>query len=146
MRLSLETGDHANLAYFLDATAVLEAAEGQHARVPLLLGAAQGIREAVGSRGYGYYRPDPAGDEAAADEARAHLGADRYDDALDVGRGTATRRRPPRSPSASGARRLRDPHTTRTPRTVRGGVGAAGTDGWGAAPNRADPTTTGVPP
>ncbi len=59
MRLSLETGDHANLAYFLDTTAVLEAAEGRHARVPLLLGAAQGIREAVGSPGYGYYRPDP---------------------------------------------------------------------------------------
>ncbi len=45
MRLSLKTGDHANLAYFLDAMAVLEAAEGIHARVPLLLGAAQGIRE-----------------------------------------------------------------------------------------------------
>ena len=28
MRLSLETGDHSNLAYLLDATAVLEAAEG----------------------------------------------------------------------------------------------------------------------
>ncbi len=86
MRLSLETGDHANLAYFLDTTAVLEAAEGQHARVPLLLGAAQGIREAVGSRGYGYYRPDPASLTGAADEARSRLGADRYDDALDVGR------------------------------------------------------------
>ena len=89
MRLSLETGDQANLAYLLDATAVLEAAEGTHARVPLLLGAAQAIREAVGSRGYGYYRPDPAAGAAAADEARRHLGADRYDDALDTGRGLA---------------------------------------------------------
>lgn len=87
MRLSLKTGDHANLAYFLDAMAVLEAAEGIHARVPLLLGAAQGIRETVGARGYGFYRPDPGAGAAAEAEARAHLGADRYDDALDVGRG-----------------------------------------------------------
>jgi hypothetical protein len=87
MRLSLETGDDSNLAYLLDTMAVLEAAEGTLARVPILLGAAQGIREAVGYRGYGYYRPDPAAIETAAGEARRHLGADRYDDALDHGRG-----------------------------------------------------------
>lgn len=86
-RLSLETRDQANLAYLLDAGAVLAAASGQHARVPLLLGAAQAIREALGSQGYGYYKPDPDTIAAAAAEARTHLGADRYDDALDTGRG-----------------------------------------------------------
>jgi hypothetical protein len=86
-RLSLETGDQANLAYLLDAGGVLAAASGQHARVPLLLGAAQAIREAQGAHGYGYYRTDPATIEAAATEARAILGRDRYDDALDTGRG-----------------------------------------------------------
>ena len=86
-RLSLETGDQANLAYLLDAGAVLAAASDQHARVPLLLGAAQAIREAQGAQGYGYYRPDPAAITAAADDARSHLGPDRYDDALDTGRG-----------------------------------------------------------
>jgi tetratricopeptide (TPR) repeat protein len=86
-RLSRETRDHANLAYLLDAAAVVEARQGTHSRVPLLLGAAQGIREALGSFGYGYYRPDPAAIEDAAGEARRHLGADRYDDALDLGRG-----------------------------------------------------------
>ena len=86
-RLSLETGDQANLAYLLDAGAVLAAAAGQHARVPLLLGSAQSIREALGSHGYGYYRPDPSTIEAAAVDARTHLGSDRYDDALDTGRG-----------------------------------------------------------
>ncbi len=86
-RLSLETGDQANLAYLLDAGAVLAAAAGQHARVPLLLGAAQAIREALGAHGYGYYRPDPASIDAAAGDARTHLGPDRYDDALDTGRG-----------------------------------------------------------
>jgi predicted ATPase/DNA-binding XRE family transcriptional regulator len=90
VRLSLETGDHANLAYFFDVFAVVEAARGAHARVPLLLGAAQGIRESIGARGYGYYRPDPAAAAAAEDEARSHLGADRFDDALDVGRGLRT--------------------------------------------------------
>ena len=69
---------------------MLAAASGQHARVPLLLGAAQAIREALGSRGYGYYRPDDAAIEAAATDARTHLGADRYDDALDTGRGLST--------------------------------------------------------
>jgi predicted ATPase/DNA-binding XRE family transcriptional regulator len=86
LRLSRQTGDLANLAYLLDATAVLEAADGMHARVPVLLGAAQAIRETIGSRGYGYYRPDPAAIEGAAREARRQLGEDRYDDSLDVGR------------------------------------------------------------
>jgi predicted ATPase/DNA-binding XRE family transcriptional regulator len=91
VRLSLETGDQANLAYLLDASAVLAAAAGQHARVPLVLGAAQAIRESLGSHGYGYYRPDPATIAAAAAAARGHLGDDRYDDALDTGRGLSPR-------------------------------------------------------
>ena len=86
LRLSRQTGDLANLAYLLDASAVLQAARGTHARVPVLLGAAQVIRETIGSRGYGYYRPDPAATEGAAREARQHLGEDGYDDALDLGR------------------------------------------------------------
>lgn len=87
MRLSLETGDLANLAYFLDAMAVLETAETMLSRVPLLLGAAQAIRELIGARGYHYYRPDPDAIATAAEQARRHLGGDRYDDALDHGRG-----------------------------------------------------------
>jgi predicted ATPase/DNA-binding XRE family transcriptional regulator len=99
-RLSLETGDQANLAYLLDAGAVLAAASGQHARVPLLLGAAQAIREAQGSHGYGYYRTDPATIEAAATDARTQLGRDRFDDALDTGRGLS---------ATTAAAMLRDP-------------------------------------
>ena len=95
LRLSLETGDQANLAYLLDALAVIEAAEGSVSRVPLLLGAAQAIRETIGSRGYGYYRPDPEAVAAAAEEARRRLGTDRYDDALDAGRALAPGRRRP---------------------------------------------------
>jgi predicted ATPase/DNA-binding XRE family transcriptional regulator len=90
LRLSLETGDQANLAYLLDALAVIEAAEGTVSRVPLLLGAAQAIREAIGSHGYGYYRPDQDSVTAAAQTARQRLGTDRYDDALDAGRALAS--------------------------------------------------------
>ncbi len=86
LRLSRQTGDLANLAYLLDASAVLEATRGAHARVPVLLGAAQAIREAIGTRGYGYYRPDPAATQRAAHAAQQHLGDEGYDDALDIGR------------------------------------------------------------
>jgi predicted ATPase/transcriptional regulator with XRE-family HTH domain len=85
-RLSWETRDLANLAYLLDALAVVDAADGRPARVPLLLGAAQGIRDQTGTVGYGYYRPDVELGRQAAEQARALLGADGYDDALDAGR------------------------------------------------------------
>jgi tetratricopeptide (TPR) repeat protein len=86
MRLSMETRDLANLAYFLDALAVVEAADGSFARVPVLFGAAQGIRESTGTVGYGYYRPDEQLKSQAAAEARRSLGDYRYDDDLDAGR------------------------------------------------------------
>jgi predicted ATPase/transcriptional regulator with XRE-family HTH domain len=86
MRLSMQTRDLANLAYFLDALAVVEAADGTYARVPVLFGAAQGIRDSTGTVGYGYYRPDEQQKGQAAAEARRRLGDDRYDDDLDAGR------------------------------------------------------------
>ena len=86
LRLSTETRDLANLAYLLDALAVVEAADGAHPRVPVLLGAAQGIREVIGTTGYGYYRPDEELGRQAAEQAREALGEDAFDDALDVGR------------------------------------------------------------
>ena len=84
--LSEETGDLANLAYFLDALAVVEAAGGSAGRVATLLGAAQGMREAAGPTVYGYYRPDDALLAAAAAQARLVLGDDAWDDAVDEGR------------------------------------------------------------
>ena len=86
IRLSEQTRDYANLAYFLDMLAVVEAAEGEPARVALLLGAAQALRETVGSNVYGYYLPDAAQLDGAAAAARAALGDDRFEDALDAGR------------------------------------------------------------
>lgn len=79
LRLSLETGDLANLAYFLDALGVVESRRGAHARVPLLVGAAAGMRERLATRGYGYYRPDERQAAEAVRVARRELGEERYD-------------------------------------------------------------------
>jgi predicted ATPase/transcriptional regulator with XRE-family HTH domain len=84
--LSVETGDAANLVYVLEALAVVEHAQRQHRRVAVLLGAAQALRESTGGNVYGYYQPDDALREAAANAARAALGLDAYDDAVDQGR------------------------------------------------------------
>lgn len=89
VRLSEQIRDLANLAYFLEALAVVEDAEdtaGGPVRVATLLGAAQSLRETVGFHVYGYYRPDDARREQAAARARAALGDDAYDDAVDRGR------------------------------------------------------------
>ena len=86
VRLSQETGDMANLAYVLDALAVVESSAGRARRVALLLGAAQSLREAVGANVYGYYQPDESLRDAAAASARAVLGQDGFDDAVDEGR------------------------------------------------------------
>lgn len=89
MTLSLETQDLANLAHFLEAAAVVEGQSGHADRVPLLLGAAQGAREATGTAGYGYYRPDEDLARRTRSEARELLGPDRYDDLLGAGRSLA---------------------------------------------------------
>ena len=85
--LSRQTQDLANLAYFLDALAVVESAEDAHRRVAVLLGAAQALREAVGATVYGYYLPDQSLRARAEQQARTALGEDAYDDAVDSGRG-----------------------------------------------------------
>jgi len=86
VRLSQETGDLANLAYVLDALAVVESSAGRARRVGLLLGAAQSLRETVGATVYGYYQPDVELVDAAARSGRAVLGDDGFDDAVDEGR------------------------------------------------------------
>jgi hypothetical protein len=85
IRLSEETGDLANLAFFLESLAVVDGGTGDHRRAALLLGAARGLRERVGSTVYGYYLPDPALRARVEDEARTHLGNDALTEALDAG-------------------------------------------------------------
>jgi tetratricopeptide (TPR) repeat protein len=85
--LSVETQDMANLAYFLDALAVVESADDHSHRVAVLLGVAQSLRETVGVNVYAYYVPDESLRAAAEAAARTALGDDAFEDALDIGRG-----------------------------------------------------------
>ena len=86
IRLTQETGDLANLAYFLEALAVVEHERGNSQRVGVLLGAAETAREAVGGQVYGYYVPDEQLRKRCIEASRAVLGPDVYDDTLDAGR------------------------------------------------------------
>ncbi|HEY0890652.1 MAG TPA: BTAD domain-containing putative transcriptional regulator [Nocardioides sp.] len=76
--LSRDTGDHANLAYFLEALATVEALDGRLERVGVLSGAVEALRSGVGANVYGYYRPDEAMIAAAVKAAREGRGEEQY--------------------------------------------------------------------
>lgn len=82
--LSEQTSDLSNLAYFLDALAVVESAAGAHERVAVLVGAAQTFRETGGSV-YSYYVPDETLRAAAEQQARSVLGDAGFDAAISRG-------------------------------------------------------------
>ena len=86
IRLSVRTGDLANLAYFLDTLGVVEALEQEPRRVAVLHGAAVRLRETVGSNVYGYYKPDEAMLAESVAAARSALGQE-FDAAVTEGRG-----------------------------------------------------------
>jgi tetratricopeptide (TPR) repeat protein len=90
IRLSTQTRDLANLAYFLEALAVLEGSEGGghgHARrVAVLLGAGQALRDRVGASVYGYYKPDESLRERVEQQARSLLGPVAFTEAVEEGR------------------------------------------------------------
>ena len=86
IRLSEQTQDMANLAYFLDSLAVVESADGRPDRVAVLLGAAMSLRESVGANVYAYYVPDESLREQAEQVTRTMLGDDIYEDSVDGGR------------------------------------------------------------
>ena len=75
IELSIETGDLANLSFFLESLAVVEGSSGDHSRAAVLLGASAAMRDRVGSAVYGYYLPDPTLRAVAEREARESLGA-----------------------------------------------------------------------
>jgi tetratricopeptide (TPR) repeat protein len=85
--LSEQTQDMANLAYFLEALAVVESADDRQHRVAVLLGAAEALRTTVGSNVYAYYRPDGALRVDAEQRARSALGVAAYDETVDAGAG-----------------------------------------------------------
>lgn len=86
IELSEQTGDLANLSFFLESLAVVDGAGGRYERAVTLLGASTALRERVGSAVYGYYLPDPALREATEREARIALGRDVVESAFYRGR------------------------------------------------------------
>jgi predicted ATPase len=84
--LSEENHDLANLAYFLEALAVVESAEAAPDRIPVLLGAAQTLHETTNHKTYGYYVPDDSLREHAERQARLALGDLAYREAVEAGR------------------------------------------------------------
>ena len=85
IELSEQTQDMANLAYFLEALAVVESADRRPGGVAVLLGAAESLRETVGANVYAYYRPDASLRDEAELRARAALGTSAYDEAVEAG-------------------------------------------------------------
>ena len=83
--LSRQTQDRPNLAFALEGLAVVESRRGAWERCVVLLGAAQGLRSAVGGRYYNYYLPDRSLMVVAEAQARSALGDDLFDVLLSEG-------------------------------------------------------------
>jgi non-specific serine/threonine protein kinase len=75
MTLSEQMGDRANVAYCLEGLATVARTRGQVERSALLLGAAEGLLQAVGDPVYTYYKPDPSLYERTMPNTRLRLGA-----------------------------------------------------------------------
>ena len=83
--LSLQTRDLPNLAFALEGLGVVESRRGGWERCVVLLGAAEGLRSAVGGRYYNYYVPDRTLVTVAVERARSALGDEAFDALLAQG-------------------------------------------------------------
>lgn len=83
--LSMETQDLANLAYFLEAVAVIDARTRPSDRAPTLLGGADRLRDQVGADVYAYYLPDENLRADAESRTREALGAAAFEEAFTAG-------------------------------------------------------------
>jgi hypothetical protein len=84
--LSGEVGDRANLAYCLEGLAVVAGVRGEAMRSARLIGAAEGLHEAVGVPVYIYYEPDRSLYEHTVAAVRSHMGAETFEAARAQGR------------------------------------------------------------
>jgi tetratricopeptide (TPR) repeat protein len=85
--LTRETRDLGNLAFSLDALAVVATQRSAWERVAVLLGAAAAMRQLAGGRVYNYYAPDEVARAKAEEAASGALGQDAF--ALAFARGGA---------------------------------------------------------
>jgi hypothetical protein len=79
-------GDRPNIAYILEGLGVVAGLRGAAHRAARLLGAADGLIEAVGVRGHTYYLPYRTRYEHAIAAASARLGAPAFEAARAEGR------------------------------------------------------------
>ena len=84
--LSEQIGDRANLAYCLEGLAVIAGARGQIERCARLIGAAEGLHEAVGVPVYVYYEPYRSLYEHTVATVRSRLGEAPFEEARAEGR------------------------------------------------------------
>jgi predicted ATPase len=77
--LSMETGDRPNLAFYLDALAVVSVEQGDMTHAARLIGAAASVRDVAGAVVYRYYLPDEQRRASALATARQTLGPTGYD-------------------------------------------------------------------
>jgi tetratricopeptide (TPR) repeat protein len=86
LRLAHELGDTMNVAHFAQTLEVVEVAAGEHGRAAVLRGASDALLETFGAGGDSYRLLSREALATARDQARAALGDDAYDDAVDTGR------------------------------------------------------------
>jgi hypothetical protein len=91
--LSGQMGDRANVPYSLEGLAVVATARGNAQRSARLIGAAEGLHEAVGVPAYVYYEPYRSLDERTMAAIRSELGEEAFETARDGGRERASSRR-----------------------------------------------------
>jgi predicted ATPase/DNA-binding XRE family transcriptional regulator len=84
--LSEQMGDRANAAYCLEGLAVVGNARGEAERSGRLIGAAEGLHEAVGVPVYVYYEPYHSMYERTVAAVRSRLGDAVFEEARDEGR------------------------------------------------------------
>jgi tetratricopeptide (TPR) repeat protein len=84
--LSEQMGDRANVAYCLEGLAVVANARGEAERSGRLIGAAEGLHEAVGVPVYVYYEPHRSMYERTVAAVRSWLGGEAFEEARERGR------------------------------------------------------------
>ena len=84
--LSEQMGDRANVAYCLEGLAVVANARGEAERSGRLIGAAEGLHEAVGVPVYVYYEPHRSMYERTVAAVRSRLGRKAFEEARKRGR------------------------------------------------------------
>jgi hypothetical protein len=84
--LSEQMGDRANVAYCLEGLAVVANARGEAERSGRLIGAAEGLHEAVGVPVYVYYEPHRSMYERTVAAVRSWLGGEAFEEARGRGR------------------------------------------------------------